>query len=143
MVSNKKDKYHKYLRSEEWAKIKTDLIILNDGKCEECGSRKNLQVHHLTYKNLFHEEPGDLVLLCGKCHMAVHGIAREKKPAIHPRYNKFTLRFLRKKLAQKLSTKIKCGHGWIELARQTAALHGETFSGGKAAAKTYIKKKVL
>ena len=79
MISKRKKKYLKYLESDEWAKIKVDLIELNDGKCERCGSGKKLQVHHLSYDNLYFEEPDDLILLCSKCHMIEHGLIKIRK----------------------------------------------------------------
>jgi 5-methylcytosine-specific restriction endonuclease McrA len=66
-------KYYQYLASEEWAQIKLDLYQLRGKKCEVCDSKQNIQVHHLTYKNVFNEEPEDLILLCKKCHEKEHG----------------------------------------------------------------------
>ncbi len=149
MANNKTDrqnKYQKYLLSEEWAMVRADMIMLNDGKCEECGSRKNLQVHHLTYKNLFHEEPGDLALLCSTCHMAAHGLLKEKKIRRTSKSNsvsKLTVPFYRKKLADRFSIKMKGGRGWIGLARKAAGYFGESFAGNKSAAKRYLKIKLL
>ena len=75
------NKYLKYLDSVEWAKIKVDMLMLTGGRCEVCGSKRNLQLHHLSYDNLYCEEPDDLILLCSKCHMKEHGIkfGRKKK----------------------------------------------------------------
>ncbi len=67
-------KYHKYLLSDEWAQIKIDLFEVRGRKCERCGSKSNIQVHHLTYKNIFNEEPEDLEVVCRKCHKLEHGI---------------------------------------------------------------------
>lgn len=78
-MNKRKQKYLAYLRSSEWAKIKVDLITINEGKCERCGNRRNLQVHHLTYENLYYEEPDDLILLCGSCHRKEHGLIKKKK----------------------------------------------------------------
>lgn len=66
-------KYHKYLKeSPEWANIKHELYTSRGRKCEVCLSTVKLQIHHKTYKNIFKEEPTDLVILCEKCHMKVH-----------------------------------------------------------------------
>ena len=49
-----KAKYYSYLKSDEWAKIRIE--ILNDRKCcERCGSKNKLVVHHKNYDNVFHE----------------------------------------------------------------------------------------
>ncbi len=75
-----KTKYKKYLLSDEWATMKIDLIHIRGHKCERCPSKGNLHLHHLTYKNVFNEEPEDLELLCAKCHATEHGITKAKKP---------------------------------------------------------------
>jgi len=74
LFENAKRKYLKYLQSEDWAQIKIDLYQTRGKVCEYCGSTKNIQVHHLTYKNIYKEEPEDLVLLCKDCHRKEHGI---------------------------------------------------------------------
>jgi len=77
MESKRKKEYQRYLASAEWAKIRIDIIHSRGGKCERCGGRGQ-QVHHLTYANLFCEEPEDLVLLCGRCHQDEHGLLDKK-----------------------------------------------------------------
>jgi hypothetical protein len=39
---------------------------------------RNLQVHHINYSNLGHEEYNDLIVVCDKCHKMLH----EKNPNI-------------------------------------------------------------
>lgn len=49
------------------------MILLRDMfRCQECGSLRNLQVHHRKYEAKFN--PDDFVTLCSYCH------ARTKKP---------------------------------------------------------------
>lgn len=67
------NKYKKYLLSKEWAQLKVDLFDYRGRICEKCSSKYNLHVHHLTYKNIFNEEPEDLIILCDKCHKTAHG----------------------------------------------------------------------
>ncbi len=69
-----KKKYYDYLKSKKWAQIKLDLYELRGKQCEVCESKQNVQVHHLTYKNVFKEESKDLVLLCKVCHRKEHKI---------------------------------------------------------------------
>jgi 5-methylcytosine-specific restriction endonuclease McrA len=64
--------YHKYLLSDEWAVIKLELFNYRGKICERCGSKDHIQVHHLHYKNIFKEEPEDLLILCKDCHKAEH-----------------------------------------------------------------------
>jgi 5-methylcytosine-specific restriction endonuclease McrA len=47
--------------------------------CNKKRRATSLQIHHITYKNLFHEEPEDLIILCGTCHMKAHGLIKPKK----------------------------------------------------------------
>lgn len=82
--SVRQKEYQKFLKSEEWAKIRADVIMLAEYKCETCGRRpKTFQIHHLSYdKPWGQEEPGDLVCLCPRCHDRAHGktkIRRKKK----------------------------------------------------------------
>jgi 5-methylcytosine-specific restriction endonuclease McrA len=69
-------KYKAYLKSDEWAQLKIDLFTLRGRSCEKCSSKTSLSVHHLTYDNIFNEEPEDLIILCGKCHDKEHGIIK-------------------------------------------------------------------
>ena len=71
-ISAHKKKYYDYLASAEWAEIRNDLFTNRGRKCEYCGSTHRLQIHHLTYVNVFKEEPEDLVILCAACHKAEH-----------------------------------------------------------------------
>ena len=65
-------RYRKYLLSDEWGAIRNDLYAKRGKKCERCGSASKVQVHHLTYKNIFKEEPEDLEILCAGCHKSEH-----------------------------------------------------------------------
>lgn len=57
-----------YYKSEEWEKIRIFTLHRAQNRCQRCGAEKNLQVHHLTYDNLYNEKPQDLEVLCKKCH---------------------------------------------------------------------------
>lgn len=73
-LENHKRKYYKYLKSKEWTDIKIDLYQTRGKKCEVCGSINRIEVHHVHYKNVFKEEPEDLILLCKNCHKKEHNI---------------------------------------------------------------------
>ena len=69
-------KYIDYLTSNEW-KLKAQERQRIDGyKCQLCGSPKGdsiLQVHHITYRTLYHEDIyKDLITLCIPCHKNIH-----------------------------------------------------------------------
>lgn len=74
-------KYHDYLRSEQWEAIRDVVIKDRNRKCERCGSKKNLQVHHKTYERIFNEDLSDLELLCRPCHKKEHNITDELQTA--------------------------------------------------------------
>jgi hypothetical protein len=70
-----KQEYRKYLNSMKWAGIRAGIISSRGCRCESCGSKEQLQVHHLRYPKVWGEEkPEDLQVLCRKCHCAAHGI---------------------------------------------------------------------
>lgn len=74
------DKYKAYLKSDEWAQLKIDLFNHRGRSCERCSSKSSLAVHHLTYDNIYNEEPEDLIILCGLCHAKTHGKVKKVKP---------------------------------------------------------------
>lgn len=64
--------YDKYIKSNQWAGKRKEVIRNRGGKCEVCGGAENLQVHHKTYARLGREKMKDLRLLCGGCHRNEH-----------------------------------------------------------------------
>lgn len=80
--SKKYQKYLAYLKSNEWYSLKLDLLQKRGCKCQKCKRElapNKLQVHHITYANLYKEHSTDLLLLCGKCHKHEHGLDKPKK----------------------------------------------------------------
>lgn len=86
-MSNNKDedyrawtqkKYANYIDNDEnWQKKRIERMRIDDYTCQGCGSKgctaNPLQVHHLTYNNIYKEDvEKDLVTLCRSCHMTVH-----------------------------------------------------------------------
>lgn len=70
--------YSEYLQSEHW-RTKRKEIINKYGECYICGSKNELQVHHMTYNTLGYESEYDLICLCKDCHHKVHTICDEFK----------------------------------------------------------------
>lgn len=72
-----KEKYQRYLfETEWWQKVRTERLKIDGFRCANCGTDKNLQVHHTDYsKGWFHEDPRqDLITLCKNCHEnKIHG----------------------------------------------------------------------
>lgn len=70
----KRQRYALYLQSPIWKAKRLTILEDRGYKCENCQSRRSLQVHHLTYVRVGKELPEDLRLLCRNCHEKVHGI---------------------------------------------------------------------
>lgn len=61
--------YIRYMQSPEWRAKAARRRRWDGNQCWVCGSRRNLQVHHRTYKRFGHEWwLFDLVTLCERCH---------------------------------------------------------------------------
>ena len=76
-VDNKE--YLEYLKTDQWKRIAARRLEIDENTCQACGSvgtRDNpLEVHHLTYRSLYHEQDRiyeDLVTLCSSCHKLLH-----------------------------------------------------------------------
>ena len=65
-------KYLKYIQSPEWRKKSLKIKQEANFRCKSCNSPTNLQTHHISYKNLYNEQEGQLVCLCGDCHQELH-----------------------------------------------------------------------
>lgn len=61
-------------RSKTAKAITCGRIIL-PGSCQNCGSTKNLECHHLDYS-----DPYNVIQLCRVCHVAAHRIIRNNIP---------------------------------------------------------------
>lgn len=77
--------YKKYIRSPEWVAKKQERLEVDNRRCVMCGRpesrcRNGLQVHHISYKNLTHEDVfQDLVSLCPRCHMLIHAYYNRRR----------------------------------------------------------------
>jgi 5-methylcytosine-specific restriction endonuclease McrA len=71
-------KYHTYLQSEEWNAKRTLVLNRDNNLCQLCKTEPALDVHHLTYDNLYNEPLEDLQALCRACHVNIHSTALEK-----------------------------------------------------------------
>ena len=69
----KKLTYHDFLKTPYWKSV-SSYMKGKFKKCCQCGSTKNLNVHHKNYNNLGkeHETLEDLILVCKPCHEKIH-----------------------------------------------------------------------
>lgn len=74
-LSNRKI-YNKYLKSSKWRSFRKKIIEDRNYQCQRCRNKfgtKSLQIHHITYQQIFNETPEDVLLLCKGCHKKEHG----------------------------------------------------------------------
>lgn len=72
-------KYKEYLKSKKWLDKKKKVLKRDNYKCTKCQSgNRQLEVHHLTYDNIYNESSSDLVTLCDRCHKMEHNIQEPK-----------------------------------------------------------------
>jgi 5-methylcytosine-specific restriction endonuclease McrA len=67
--------YRQYLNSPRWRALRSLRKRLDGGRCRICGTRKHLEVHHITYANRggsFWRELLDLTTLCSAHHRMAH-----------------------------------------------------------------------
>lgn len=71
-----KENYDIFLKSAYWKCVRRIKIEESGGKCQICGSRKKLNVHHNSYAHHYqeHKHLEDLVVLCRNCHEKFHNI---------------------------------------------------------------------
>ena len=79
------EEYKRYMRSREWDATRQQRLDIDEHTCSMCGRpeakcRNGLQVHHITYQRLGHEDIyNDLVSLCPACHRKIHAYYRRKR----------------------------------------------------------------
>lgn len=64
--------YNRYILSKEWRARKENFYKKFGRKCVACGTKKKLNVHHMSYENLTHEKDEELIVLCVFCHEEYH-----------------------------------------------------------------------
>jgi hypothetical protein len=65
-------RYVDYIRSKQWARVRTEHLERCGHRCEICHTGKACQVHHWTYVRLGFEHPLDLCAVCVSCHHRLH-----------------------------------------------------------------------
>jgi len=72
--------YNAYLRSDDWAKIRTEVLRRDQHICQGCRKRKATQVHHLSYQHIESPFLFELISLCDVCHKRLHGESQNVRP---------------------------------------------------------------
>jgi hypothetical protein len=68
--------YRNYLLSEHWRELRLVKLEEVGYKCEKCGRKSRLEVHHLKYCP-YKERLSDLQVLCEEHHEQTHAIQHE------------------------------------------------------------------
>jgi 5-methylcytosine-specific restriction endonuclease McrA len=71
--------YEAYLQTREWADRRDRIFKRANGVCEGCGEAPAEQVHHLTYEHCGDEFLWELVAICRRCHVSVHGVESDNE----------------------------------------------------------------
>lgn len=69
------ESYNDYLRSPHWRDLRRLAAAELPNVCL-CGATEQLQLHHMTYERLGHEQLVDLIWLCATCHNLTHVLER-------------------------------------------------------------------
>lgn len=74
-----KENYYDFLQSDYWRYVRKLKLKQCGNKCQICGSKKDLNIHHNTYAHhgQEHKHLEDLVVLCRKCHEKFHDVAKD------------------------------------------------------------------
>jgi len=70
--------YTRYIKSEDWFKLRSKIVNRDGGLCQICGKPAD-HVHHLTYAHFTKEFPFELVSLCRDCHQNEYHSSEAKR----------------------------------------------------------------
>lgn len=62
------ESYYAHICSDKWKAFRHSIIMDRGKKCERCGSKGRIHLHHKTYARFGFELPDDVQLLCPVCH---------------------------------------------------------------------------
>jgi 5-methylcytosine-specific restriction endonuclease McrA len=73
------DSYQDFLDSDYWAALRDRVFRRDRYRCQNCGAKRRLTVHHGTYARLGAERMTDVLTLCAKCHQDWHKQWRRRR----------------------------------------------------------------
>lgn len=65
-----------YMLTEHWRQRRLSYYMSHARRCNGCKSTDSIELHHLSYENVYGEPDEDLMPLCEGCHAYVHIIHR-------------------------------------------------------------------
>ena len=61
------------LDPERYRQLKMKILERDGWKCQHCGTRDQLQIHHMIRRSQSGDDSeGNLITLCSDCHRAIH-----------------------------------------------------------------------
>ncbi len=69
---NDKNPYYAYIKSSQWTRRKELYYQTHKRQCQACGSYRDIDLHHMIYKDFGKERDETLVCLCRVCHKDFH-----------------------------------------------------------------------
>ena len=81
-----------FRRSKEWRDFRLEFLK-DRNKCECCGAKRSLQVHHIFPEEYTNLDPKRFAALCSICHNAVSVLERMKEPTFNSLNNDYKLLF--------------------------------------------------
>jgi 5-methylcytosine-specific restriction endonuclease McrA len=67
------------LAAQDYEDLRQRALRRDGWRCQFCGSRHNLEVHHQQFRSHSGEDSEDnLITLCNRCHSAAHGLPKER-----------------------------------------------------------------
>lgn len=72
--------YEDYINfSDSWRRKRNECLMRDNFTCVKCGSKRNLEAHHLNYTRIGHENVNtDLITLCHSCHQKLENEKKKK-----------------------------------------------------------------
>jgi hypothetical protein len=98
-------RYSEYIHSEKWRERRLAKLEQAHFRCEKCGEKHGLSVHHKTYDRLGNERADDLIVLCGSCHWVADEYRKGNVKLTDRFYTELHPKSKRQKLLEKNSHK--------------------------------------
>ena len=75
--------YKEYLQGHHWQKIRKAALKRAGYRCQLCGNRESLSVHHNNYESIGCERAKDVIAICQHCHKVHHNSMEQVKERVY------------------------------------------------------------
>lgn len=88
--------YTEYLNSDEWSAIKRKALGRDRyKKCYVCGSKHNIELHHMSYNTIGTTDLRNIRALCRNHHQEIHDFAKKYNISVRLATRKYRKIFLK------------------------------------------------